>query len=138
MTGGRLSDGVSAVPQPFAIHDGLAVYRIGEGPPVLLMPAPHRFQLPGDGTAGPLIDGLVRLGRQGISYDPPGAGRSTRKARVSMREMHECADEALTVTGVGGPIDAMGHSMGGLCTLAYAIERPERVRRLILIGTGTG
>ena len=138
MTGARLSDGVSAVPQPFAIHDGLAVYRIGQGPPVLLMPAPHRFQQPGDGTAGPLVDGLVRLGRQVISYDPPGAGRSTRKPRISMREMHDCADEALAVAGASAPVDAMGHSMSGLCTLAYAIERPDRVHGLILIGTGTG
>ena len=125
-------------PEPYAIHDGLAVYRIGGGQPALLMPGPHRFQQPGDGTARPLIEGLTALGRQVVSFDPPGAGRSSRPARVSMAEMHDCADEALAVCGVSGPVDAVGHSMGGLVVLAYTIERPEHVRRLVLIGTGTG
>ena len=126
------------LPDPFAIRDGLAVYRIGEGPPLLLMPGPHRFQQPGDGTAAPLIEGLTRIGHQVVCFDPPGSGRSTRPARLSMTEMHDCADEALLACDISGPVDAVGHSMGGLAVLAYAIERPERVRRLVLIGTGTG
>jgi len=125
-------------PEPYAIHDGLAVYRIGGGPPVLLMPGPHRFQQPGDGSAMPLIEGLTGLGRQVISFDPPGSGRSNRPMRLSMSEMHDCADEALGVCGISRPVDAVGHSMGGLVVLAYAIERSDRVRRLVLIGTGTG
>jgi pimeloyl-ACP methyl ester carboxylesterase len=125
-------------PEPYIVHDGLAVYRVGRGSPILLMPAPHRFQIPGDGSAGPLIEGLVALGRQVISFDPPASGRSTRRMRLSMSEMHDCADEALAACGISGPVDAVGHSMAGLTVLAYAIERPERVRRLVLIGTGTG
>jgi proline iminopeptidase len=125
-------------PDPLVIHDGLAIYRIGDGPPILLMPGPHRFQQPGDGSASPLIAGLTRLGRQVVSFDPPGAGRSSRPARVSMAEMHDCADEALAAAGVDWPVAAIGHSMGGLAVLAYAIERPDRVGRLVLVGTGTG
>jgi pimeloyl-ACP methyl ester carboxylesterase len=102
------------------------------------MPGPHRFQIPGDGSAMSLIEGLTALGRQVISFDPPGSGRSNRPMQLSMSEMHDCADEALAVCGISGPVDAVGHSMGGLAVLAYAIERPERVRRLVLIGTGTG
>ena len=109
-----------------------------KGHPVLLMPAPHRYQIPGDGSAGSLIAGLTALGRQVISFDPPASGRSTRPMRLSMSEMHDCADEALAACGISGPVDAVGHSMAGLTVLAYAIERPERVRRLVLIGTGTG
>jgi pimeloyl-ACP methyl ester carboxylesterase len=125
-------------PDPYRIHDGLAVYSAGEGPPILLMPGPHRFQIPGDGSAGPLIDGLAALGRQVISFDPPASGRSTRPMKLSMCEMHDCADEALATCGISGPIDAVGHSMAGLTVLAYVVERPDRIRRLVLIGTGTG
>jgi proline iminopeptidase len=55
-----------------------------------------------------------------------------------MAEMHDCADESLTACGLSGPVDAVGHSMAGLVLLAYAIERPERIRRLVLVGTGSG
>ncbi|MGZ6273368.1 MAG: alpha/beta fold hydrolase [Candidatus Limnocylindrales bacterium] len=125
-------------PEPYIVHDGLAVYRVGDGSPVLLMPAPHRYQIPGDGSATPLIEGLTALGRQVISFDPPASGRSSRPMRLSMSEMHDCADEALAACGISGPVDSVGHSMAGLTVLAYAIERPQHVRRLVLIGTGTG
>jgi proline iminopeptidase len=55
-----------------------------------------------------------------------------------MAEMHDCADDALRASGINNAVDAVGHSMGGLALLAYAIDRPARVRRLILIGTGSG
>lgn len=125
-------------PEPYVIRDGLAVYRLGSGPPVLLMPGPHRFQQPGDNSAAPLIQGLHAIGRQVISFDAPGVARSSRPARLTMDEMLVCADAALDLCGVRGPVDALGHSMGGLVTLAWAVARPARVRALVLIGTGTG
>jgi proline iminopeptidase len=124
--------------KPTFIHDGLAVYRFGSGVPVLLMPGPHRFEQPGDRTADALIDGLTQLGRQVVTFDPPGSGQSTRPARLGMPEMHQCANEALDVCGIPGPADALGHSMGGLAVLAYAIEQPARTQRLVLVGTGSG
>ena len=33
--------------EPSLVRDGLAVYRIGRGEPVLVMPGPHRFERPG-------------------------------------------------------------------------------------------
>lgn len=123
---------------PFTLHNGLAVYRFGDGQPLFLMPGPHRFSRPGERTFDALIEGFVRLGRQVITYDPPESGQSTRAMRLSMAEMHDCADEALSVCGVSGPLDCADHSMGGLALVAYAVERPARAARLVLIGTGAG
>lgn len=122
---------------PFLIHDGLAVYARGTGEPLLLMPYPHGF------TAGAMTDGtlatlLAGLGCHVVSFDPPGAYASARPPRVDMPEMLDCATEALDALDTRGPVDVVGHSMGGLCALALAIGRPERVRRLVLVGTGSG
>lgn len=32
----------------------------------------------------------------------------------------------------------MGHSMGGLVSLAYTLDHPDSVKRLVLVGTGAG
>jgi 2-hydroxy-6-oxonona-2,4-dienedioate hydrolase len=125
-------------PESYTVHDGLAVYRFGSGLPVLLMPGPHRLEQPGYRNADALIAGLTSLGRQVITFDPPASGHSTRPSRLGMAEMHQCADEALEVGGAAGPVDALGHSMGGLALLAYAIEQPARISRLALVGTGSG
>jgi len=121
-----------------SMHDGLAIYRVGAGAPMLLMPGPHRLARAGFQATDVLIAGLTNLGREVITFDPPGSGRSIRPARLSMGEMLDCADEALDVGGFSTPVDAIGHSMSGLAVLAYAIERESRVARLVLIGTGSG
>ncbi|MGZ3587647.1 MAG: alpha/beta fold hydrolase [Candidatus Limnocylindrales bacterium] len=120
------------------LHHGLAVYRFGQGSPIFFMPGPHRFQRPGTRSGDALIEGLTGLGREVVTFDPPGSGRSTRPARLTMGEMVDCAEEALDACAVGGPVDALGHSMGGLALLAFALDRPARVSRLVLVGTGTG
>jgi pimeloyl-ACP methyl ester carboxylesterase len=127
-----------AAPEPTSVREGLAVYRFGHGDPVLLMPGPHRFQRPGLPMADALIDGLTGLGRSVITYDPPGSGRSTRPACLGVGEIVTCTDEALRTLGVTEPLDALGHSMGGLALLAYALERPRRTRSLVLVSTGAG
>lgn len=124
--------------QPFRIARGLAVYRLGRGEPVLLMPAPHRFERVGLADFDTLIDGLLRLGRQVITYDPPGSGRSAGPARVSVEEVLKCTDRALDACYLAQPVDAVGHSMAGLALLAYTLQRPHRISRLVLIGTGSG
>lgn len=123
---------------PFTVRDGLAVYRIGQGDPVLLVPAPHRFTRPGLPETDAMIGSLLALGRQVVTFDPPGSGHSTRPARLSEGELRDCADEALTACGIDVPVDAIGYSMAGLVLLGYALDRPTRVARLVLVGTGTG
>ncbi len=120
------------------VRNGLAVYCFGVGPPVFLMPGPHRLQRPGLVTADRLVDGLCALERSVITFDPPGSGHSTRAARLGMPEIIDCAAEALMACGLSAPVDAVGHSMGGLALVGFTLARPDRVRRLVLIGTGTG
>jgi pimeloyl-ACP methyl ester carboxylesterase len=127
-----------ARPKPTFFRDGLAIYAFGAGVPLLLMPYPHGASVVGDLTPTALIDGLVPLGRHVITFDPPGAGRSTRPLRLGMAEMLDCAEEALAICGVPGAVDVFGHSQGALAALAFAIERPWRVRRLILVGAAAG
>jgi proline iminopeptidase len=116
----------------------MAVYAFGSGEPILLMPGPHRLESQNDFMADTLITGLVALRRRVITFAPPPVGRSTRKAKRDILEMHGCATQALEACGVHGAVDALGHSMGGLALLAYAIEHPVRLRRIVLVGTGAG
>lgn len=121
----------------FVLNDGLAVYRVGAGEPALLFPYPH------GSTLCPMAEDklaalLAGLGRQVITFDPSGAYRSTRAMRCDMAEMLACAEEALLVCEVQPPVDVVGHSMGSLCALGLAIERPALVRRLVLIGSMSG
>jgi proline iminopeptidase len=85
-----------------------------------------------------LTDTIAGLRRSVVTFDPPGAYRSTRSMRCDIGEMVDCALESLDVAGVGPPVDVVGHSMGALCALALAIERPWVLRRLVLVGGCSG
>lgn len=123
--------------EPHSIKDGLAVYVVGEGKPVLLFPYPHSHAtIPM--AQDSLADALAAQGRTVISFDVPGAFRSTRTPTGSMDELITSADEALDRLGINGPIDVVGHSMSGFSALAYAVERPERTHRLVLVGAVSG
>lgn len=103
------------------------------------MPYPHAATIVGDRTLTVLVEGLEALGRRVITFDPPGAGRSSRSMRLDMPEMIECSEEALAHCGLEDePLDVMGHSQGGFVALEFAIERLDRVRRLVLVGAGAG
>jgi pimeloyl-ACP methyl ester carboxylesterase len=123
--------------EPVSVVDGLAVYSIGSGEPVLLFPYPHGH------TTEPMIQGpiaqlLAGMGRTVVSFDVPGAYRSTREPVGDVDEMIRGADEALDLLGIQRPVDVVGHSMSGLAALAYAIERPERTQRLVLVTSVSG
>ncbi len=123
--------------EPVSVSDGLAVYVVGSGEPLLLFPYPHA-QTTTPMAQGPLAELLVGLGRTVITFDVPGAYRSTRDPVGDMDEMLRSADETLDRLGITGPVDVVGHSMSGLCALAFAIERPERTRKLVLVGSMSG
>lgn len=123
--------------EPAAIRDGLAIYRSGEGAPLLLFPYPHASTR-APMSESPLAEIFRGLGWSVITFDPPQAYRSTRAADFSLAEMIACADEALDFFGIEGPVPVAGHSMGSFCALAYGIERPSRVECLTLICGNTG
>ncbi|HXM57860.1 MAG TPA: alpha/beta hydrolase [Candidatus Dormibacteraeota bacterium] len=85
-----------------------------------------------------MIEGLARLGREVITFDPPGSGQSPRPPHLDMAETIACAEEALAESGVSGPVPVLGRSQGGVAALALALERPERVGRLLLICASAG
>jgi pimeloyl-ACP methyl ester carboxylesterase len=119
------------------MKEGLALYRLGEGEPVLFMPYPHGFTT--ESTSESALAGvLADLGRQVITFDPSGAFRSSRPADVSLEDMLGSALAVLGAFQIQKPVDVIGHSMGGLCALALAVEHPERVKRLALVGSLSG
>jgi proline iminopeptidase len=122
---------------PVSIADGLAVYAVGRGEPVLLMPYPHGHTVKPMAQES-IAEILTGMGRMVITFDVPGAFRSTREPIGDMDEMIRSAEDALDRLEIEGPVDVVGHSMGGLAALAYAIERPERTQRLVLITSLSG
>ena len=66
------------------------------------------------------------------AYDLRGHGRSGRAATgYDTRTL--AADLDALAADLDAPFDLVGHSWGGLVALRYAIEHPERVRRLAIV-----
>jgi proline iminopeptidase len=123
--------------EPTKIVNGLAMYKIGSGTPVFVVPYPHA------GTFVSIADDeitkvVLSAGKSVITFDPPGAYNSIRPARVDMQEMIDCINETLKEFEIVEPIDMLGHSMGSFCALAYAVHFPEKVNRLVLVGCTSG
>ena len=123
--------------EPAEIHHGLAVYQRGQGHPLLALPYPHAS------GGGPMIDGpLVSLavgcGFRVSTFDPPGQYRSTRPARVSLDEMLDCATETLGTLRLPARVAVIGHSMSALCAFYLGLAHPDRVAKLVLVGTPPG
>ncbi len=99
---------------------------VGKGPPVV---AVHGFTQTRRSWQ-PVIDRLAHLHRF-ILVDAPGHGGS---AEV-------CADlwaGAQLLGETGGPACYMGYSMGGRLCLHLALQRPELVQALVLVGADPG
>ncbi len=126
-----------AVPAPTLVTDGLAVYACGTGEPALLVPQPGGLTL-GPPATHPLVGVLTRIGRTALTFDPPGSYRSRRPTRLGMPELIGCAQETLDAYGLGRPVDVLGHGMGALGALAFALAHPHRVHRLVLVGGVSG
>ncbi|MCU4182771.1 alpha/beta hydrolase [Acidiferrimicrobium sp. IK] len=68
-----------------------------------------------------------------IRFDLPGAGRSPTRPSVSIESFADDMEAVLERAGVERA-DIVGHSMGTIAVAHFARTRPERVRRLALLG----
>ena len=112
--------------------DGLALYDLGHGAgqeePVLLMPAltePEEARLARHRLA--LL--LVRLGKRVITFDP--IGESGGEIAPLLRHARHCLDLCLIDT----PLDVVSDGPANLLALAFAQAHPDRVRRLVMVGS---
>ncbi|MEI8239083.1 MAG: alpha/beta hydrolase [Actinomycetota bacterium] len=72
-----------------------------------------------------------------VALDHRGHGQSEKVRHESGYSIDRLASDliALVDAKVGGPVDLLGHSMGGAISLRVALERPDLVRSLILMDT---
>jgi pimeloyl-ACP methyl ester carboxylesterase len=110
----------------------LAYRRVGAGPMLVCHPG-------GPGLSGEEFGDLAGLGEslELVLLEPRGTGSSTRPAEAAAYDFeHYVADlEELRVHLGQERIDLLGFSHGGMVAMAYAAAHPDRVRRLLLVGT---
>jgi pimeloyl-ACP methyl ester carboxylesterase len=83
----------------------------------------------------PAITDALAMGREVILTDNAGVGLSTGEAPETVIGM--ARDAALMIDALGlEHVDLFGFSMGGFVAQQLAVDRPELVRRIVLVGTG--
>jgi pimeloyl-ACP methyl ester carboxylesterase len=83
----------------------------------------------------PAITDALAEGREVILTDNAGVGLSTGEAPETVAGMARDAASLVDALGLEH-VDLFGFSMGGFVAQQIAVDRPELVRRLILVGTG--
>jgi proline iminopeptidase len=103
----------------------------GQGPPLVLCHGgPGLWDMFAELTAG--LAGL----RTVVRWDQRGCGRSQPGGPFTLARA--VADVDAVVRAAGAPVALLGHSWGAQLALAYALEHPDRVTRLVYVsGTGT-
>jgi pimeloyl-ACP methyl ester carboxylesterase len=106
----------------------------GSGTPTLF--------LHGDPDSADLWGGVIaRLRDQHrcLAPDLPGFGRSGVPGGFdgSLARMARFVDDLVAALGVREPLNLVGHDFGGHFALAWAIEHPEKARRIAIANTWT-
>jgi pimeloyl-ACP methyl ester carboxylesterase len=83
----------------------------------------------------PLVTDSIAKDREVILFDNAGVGRTTGEVPSSIYEMAKYAEAFVDALGLK-QIDLLGFSMGGVIAQQFTLDRPELVRKLILVGTG--
>src|SRR3984957_15325770 len=125
----------NAVPTEFVEADGtrFAYRRFGDsiGTPIVLL---QHFMGNLDNYDPAIIDALA-TSREVILTDNAGVGLSTGTAPDTVAGMARDAASLIDALGLEH-IDLFGFSMGGFVAQQVASDRPELIRRLVLVGTG--
>lgn len=103
----------------------------GDLPPVVLL---HGFSAAGV-QFGQLLDQLRPSVRRVIAPDAPAHGFSDTPDQIDAGSLRAGLFEALDHM-IDEPVILFGNSMGGLAAIRYAIERPNKVRALVLCSPG--
>jgi len=117
---------------PFVEKDGVKLfYRVdGDGKPVVLIHgawSTHRWWDP--------IIRLLSKKYMTVAVDVRGHGDSTKLEKPSsIKEFAEDLHYLLRELGFDEVV-LMGHSMGGMISMQYALDHPDRVKGLILVST---
>jgi pimeloyl-ACP methyl ester carboxylesterase len=83
----------------------------------------------------PAVTDALAAGREVILTDNAGVGLSTGAAPETVAEMARDAARLIDALGLEH-VDLFGFSMGGFVAQQIAVDRPELVRRIVLVGTG--
>lgn len=113
----------------------LSIVRFGHGSPLLLITG-YRATL---GEWNAYFLGELARHHEVITFDNRGVGRSsTVQGRYGPNyDIHDMADDAADVIAALGfaRVDVVGWSMGGMIAQQLALDAPEKVESLTLIGT---
>ena len=126
-------EGLSLQPREVAAGAArLSVAVRGAGRPVLAVPSQGRSVADFDDLA----DRLVAAGFKVILAEPRGVGPSRGPADgVTMHDL--AADAAAVIEACGdGPADVIGHAFGNRVARMLASDRPDLVRRVVLLAAG--
>jgi pimeloyl-ACP methyl ester carboxylesterase len=125
----------NTVPTEFIEADGtrFAYRRFGDptGSPMVLL---QHFMGNLD-NYDPVITDALAMGREVILTDNAGVGLSTSEAPKTVAGMARDAASLIDALRLEH-VDVFGFSMGGFVAQQIAVDRPELVRRLVLVGTG--
>lgn len=101
-------------------------------PPLLLC---HGFS--GSSHDFALVIARLALTREVIAFDHRGHGLSDKLGHESAYSIGKLVDDAAVAIGeiALGPVDLLGHSMGGVIALGVALANPRLVRSLVLMDT---
>jgi len=119
--------------------DGVEIAYVdeGEGDPILLIHG-FAFNVATNWRDAHWLQTLTAASRRAIAYDNRGHGKSDKlydPSRYGAPMMAEDARRLLDHLAIGRA-DVMGYSMGARIAVFLALAHPERVRSLILAGTG--